>query len=82
MRLDKFLKVSRVLKRRAIASEACDKGRVTVNGNIAKPAKQLAIGDIVQVAFGNQIIQFKVKALLFSTKKDDADKMYEIIQSD
>jgi len=79
MRLDKFLKVSRVLKRRTVAAEACDKGRVTVNGNVAKPAKQLSIGDVVEVAFGENTVRFRVKALLTSTKKDDAEKMYEML---
>ncbi|MCL2598822.1 MAG: RNA-binding S4 domain-containing protein [Firmicutes bacterium] len=78
MRLDKFLKVSRVLKRRTVAAEACDKGKVCVNDKPAKPAKQLAVGDIVSVSFGTTTMRFVVKALTTTTKKEDADKMYEI----
>jgi len=81
VRLDKFLKVSRVLKRRTVAAEACDKGRVLVNGKVAKPAKQLAIGDIVQIAFGNNTIKFKVLSFFVSTKKEDANSMYQIIEN-
>ena len=80
MRLDKFLKVSRLLKRRTVAKEACDGGKVTVNGKEAKPSKELSVGDIVEIRFANGAIKFEVLAMLNSTKKEDAEKTYRIIE--
>lgn len=79
MRLDKFLKVSRILKRRTVANSACDGGRVTVNGREAKPGAQLKIGDVVSVRFGSSSLTFRVKILSETVKKEDAEKMYEIV---
>ncbi len=79
MRLDKFLKVSRILKRRAVAKEACDGGKVLVNGKEAKPAHELKVGDVVEIRFASGGVKFEVAALLNSTKKDDAEKMYKIL---
>ena len=79
MRLDKFLKVSRILKRRTVAQEACNLGRVDVNGRPAKPGCQLKIGDLVCVHFATASLTFKVKTLKESVKKDEASEMYEII---
>ncbi len=79
MRLDKFLKVSRILKRRTVANEACTNGRVTVNGRVAKPSVQLKSGDVVEIAFGSGALTFEVLELNESSKKADADKMYRII---
>ena len=80
MRLDKFLKVSRLIKRRTVANEACDSSRVTVNGREAKPSKELKVGDIVSVRFGNRTVSFKVSSLNPSARKDEAAEMYEIIE--
>ena len=80
MRLDKFLKVSRILKRRTIANEACTNGRVTVNGRTAKPSVQLKGGDVVEIAFGNGNLKFEVLELFETSKKADADKMFRIIE--
>ena len=77
MRLDKFLKVSRIIKRRTLANEACDAGRVLVNGKEAKAGHNLKIGDIIEIKFGNNITKVKVLELSESTKKEDAAKMYE-----
>ena len=79
MRLDKFLKVSRILKRRTVAAEACSMGRVDVNGRAAKPGCQLKVGDVVVVHFATASLTFKVKMLKESVKKDEASEMYEII---
>ena len=79
MRLDKFLKVSRILKRRTVAQEACTAGRVDVNGRSAKPGCQLKVGDLVEVHFATASLTFKVKMLKESVKKDEASEMYEII---
>ena len=79
MRLDKFLKVSRILKRRTVAQEACTAGRVDVNGRPAKSGCQLKVGDQVTVHFATASITFKVKMLKETVKKDEASEMYEII---
>ncbi|MBR6594564.1 MAG: RNA-binding S4 domain-containing protein [Clostridia bacterium] len=80
MRLDKFLKVSRIIKRRTVANEACDNSYVTVNGAPAKASRVLKIGDIVEVAFGNRTLKFKVLALAEHVAKSDASAMYEIME--
>ncbi|MBQ0004677.1 MAG: RNA-binding S4 domain-containing protein [Clostridiales bacterium] len=79
MRLDKFLKNSRIIKRRTVAKDACEQGRVEVNGKIAKPGLELKVGDVIKVTFGTNELQVSVKALIDSCKKDDAEKMYEVI---
>lgn len=79
MRLDKFLKVSRIIKRRTVAKEVADKGRVQVNGQLAKSSTNVKEGDLIKIIFGNRTTEFEVVALLDSTKKEDADKMYKII---
>lgn len=79
MRLDKFLKVSRILKRRTVAQEACDGGKVDVNGRPAKPACQLKVGDVVCVHFASANLSFRVLSLQESVKKESASEMYEII---
>ena len=79
MRLDKFLKVSRILKRRTVANEACTNGRVTVNGRTAKPSVKLKSGDVVEIAFGNGNLKFEVLELFETSKKADADRMFRII---
>jgi ribosomal 50S subunit-recycling heat shock protein len=80
MRLDKFLKVSRILKRRTVANEACTNGRVTVNGRTAKPSVKLKSGDVVEIAFGNGNLKFEVLELFETSKKADADRMFRIIE--
>lgn len=79
MRLDKFLKVSRVIKRRAVANEACDGGRVRCNGRVAKAGTQIAINDKIEIAFGDKTFAFVVKDIRDTNKKEDAQSMYEII---
>ncbi|MBL1226747.1 RNA-binding S4 domain-containing protein [Enterococcus sp. BWR-S5] len=79
MRLDKFLKVSRIIKRRSVAKEVADKGRIQINGILAKSSSTVKIGDQVKIRFGNKILEVEVKELHDSTKKEDAQKMYQII---
>lgn len=79
MRLDKFLKVSRIIKRRSVAKEVADKGRIQINGKLAKSSSTLKVGDILQIQFGNKTLEVKVLVLQDSTKKEDASKMYEIL---
>lgn len=80
IRLDKFLKISRIIKRRSVAKDFCDSDRVWVNERDAKPSSKIKVGDIVKVKFGNNLITFKVNMLKLSTKKDDSKEMYEIIE--
>ncbi|MDR2650246.1 MAG: RNA-binding S4 domain-containing protein [Clostridiales bacterium] len=79
MRLDKYLKVSRVIKRRTVANEACDAGRVTVNGKAAKASAEIKIGDIIEVRFGNSGTAFEVLSLKETVRKEDAAAMYRLI---
>lgn len=79
MRLDKFLKVSRIIKRRPVAKEVADKGRIQINGILAKSSSNVKIGDQVKIQFGNKILEIEVLELRDSTKKEDAEKMYQIV---
>ena len=79
MRLDKYLKVSRIIKRRPVAKEVADKGRIKVNGILAKSSTDLKINDEVEIHFGNKLLTVCVLEMKDSTKKEDATKMYEII---
>ena len=80
MRLDKYLKVSRIIKRRTVANEACDAGRVLVNDKIARASYDVKVDDIIQVEFGGKIMKFKVVSLAEAIKKEDAALMYKIIE--
>ena len=79
MRIDKYLKVSRLIKRRTVANEACDAGRVSVNGKPVKASYDVKIGDVIEIAFGTRDLKAKVTSLAESTKKEDAKEMYELI---
>lgn len=82
MRLDKFLKFSRIIKRRSVAKEVADKGRIQINGKLAKSSTDVKVGDTVRIQFGNKVLEIKVRELHESTKKDDAAKMYELISEE
>ena len=79
MRLDKFLKVSRLIKRRTVANEACDAGKVSVNGRLVKASYDVKIGDVIEISFGQRTVKVEVLALAESTKKEDAAAMYREI---
>lgn len=79
MRLDKFLKNSRLIKRRTIAKEICDNGRVFINGSVAKAGTVVKIGDVLRLEIGSRIINAKVTAILEVANKENANTMYEII---
>ena len=79
MRLDKFLKVSRVIKRRTVANDACDAGRVSVNGKAAKASADVKIGDIVEVRFGSSSTKFEILSVNEVIKKEDAGLMYRLL---
>ena len=82
MRLDKFLKVSRLIKRRTLAHDAAEGEKIMVNGKIAKPSKEHQIGDIITIEFGNKIVNVKVASFEVSTKKADASNLYEFVSEE
>ena len=79
MRLDKYLKVSRLIKRRTVANEACDAGRVQVNGKVVKASYDVKIGDVIEIAFGNKSVKAEVTMIADTTKKEDEKEMYKYI---
>ena len=79
MRLDKYLKVSRLIKRRTVANEACVAGRVSVNGKPAKASVNVKVGDIIEIAFGTKTVKVRVLDLLDTTKKEQAKDLFEYI---
>ena len=79
MRLDKFLKVSRLIKRRTVANEACDAGRFMVNGKVAKASVNVKVGDIIEIQFGQKTVKVRVLELLETTKKDEAKDLFEYL---
>ena len=79
MRIDKFLKVSRVIKRRTVANEACDRGRVSVNGKPAKAGTDVKPGDIIEVSFAGGKTKFEILSVSETVRKDDAKELYRII---
>ena len=82
MRLDKFLKVSRVIKRRTIANEACDAGRVAINGKIAKASTDVKIDDIVEIKYGEKTIKFRIKNVANIANKEGASEMVEMLENE
>jgi len=79
MRLDKFLKISRLIKRRSVAADACSASRVLLNGKEAKPAKEVKVGDVIEIVYGNTTLKVRVTAIAETTKKQDAADLYEVI---
>ena len=79
MRLDKYLKVARIIKRRTVANEACDAAHVQVNGKPAKASYDVKTGDVIEVSFGSRTMRVRVLDVKDSTKKADAQDMYEVI---
>ena len=80
MRLDKFLKVSRLIKRRTVAKEVADKGRVFINDKVAKSSTDVKVGDKIAIQLGNKHVLVQVEALLDSTRKEDAKEMFTILE--
>lgn len=79
MRLDKYLKVSRIIKRRTVANDACDAGRVQINGKVAKASADVKVGDRIDIEFGNKNVSVEVTAIVESTKKEDAKEMFKYL---
>jgi ribosomal 50S subunit-recycling heat shock protein len=82
MRLDKYLKVSRLIKRRTLAKEIADQGRVLVNGTQAKASSNVKVGDELSVRFGQKVMRVKVERLLDTTKKEEASSLYSVISEE
>ena len=79
MRLDKYLKVSRLIKRRTIANEACDAGRILLNGTVAKASTKVKVGDIIEIQFGTKTVQAEVLRLEDTTKKEEAKDLFRYL---
>ena len=79
MRLDKFLKVSRLIKRRTVANEACDAGRVLVNGAVAKASVKVKIGDVIEIQFGTKVVKVEVLNILDTIKKEEAKDLFKYL---
>ncbi len=79
MRLDKYLKVARIIKRRTVASDMASAGRVSVNGKKAKPGAQIKIGDLIEIGFGERQIRIKVTNIRENVRKEEAEQLYELL---
>ena len=80
MRLDKYLKVSRIIKRRTVAKEACNQGRVAVNDKVAKASDNISVGDVISIQFGHSIRLYRVLGVKEHVNKDEASELYEIVE--
>lgn len=80
MRIDKYLKVSRLIKRRTVAAEACTGGRITINDKVAKASSEVKVGDIIAITFGERVIKVKVEIITEHALKNDAAAMYTVIE--
>ena len=80
MRLDKCLKVSRIIKRRTVANEACDAARVSVNGRTVKASYDVKVGDVLEITFGQRLMKVRVKDVKEHTAKGDAALLYEVVE--
>ena len=79
MRLDKYLKVSRIIKRRTVANEACDSGRVMLNDKVARASAEVKVGDSIEIAFGNKSVKVRVTSVQETIRKEDAKEMFEYL---
>lgn len=79
MRIDKYLKNARIIKRRTVAKEACEQGRIQINGKVAKPGAEIKIGDTIHIQFGNKELNIRVTDLTESPRKENAADMYEVV---
>lgn len=82
MRVDKFLKVSRIIKRRPVAKEIADKGRISINDRVAKSGTNVAIGDELEIEFGNKVLKVRVDDLKDTTKKDEFEDLYTVLSEE
>lgn len=82
MRLDKYLKVSRIIKRRTVAKEVCESGRININDKVAKPSTKIKEGDIIEITFENRILKAQIVNIAEHVRKEDAKEMYIIIEGE
>ena len=82
MRLDKYLKVSRIIKRRTVANDACAGGRVSLNGRVAKPGAEVKAEDILEIRFGNRVGKYRILSVAETVRKEGAAELYEVLQED
>lgn len=82
MRLDKFLKVSRIIKRRTLAKEVCDGGRVSINEQVAKAGSEVKVGDILSIRFGQKLVTAKIERIADNVSKDMADTLYTVVKEE
>ena len=80
MRLDKYLKVSRIIKRRTVANEACSGGRVSVNGKVAKPGAEVKEGDLLEIRFGNRVGKYRIVSVAEHVRKEGAGDLYQVVE--
>ena len=80
MRLDRYLKVSRIIKRRTVAKEACDGGRVTINGKVAKAGAEIKEGDVMEIRFGNRVGRYEITDVREVVRKENAAEMYRVLE--
>lgn len=79
MRLDKYLKVSRIIKRRTVANEACDSGRVMLNDKVARASAEVKVGDVIEIAFGTKSVKVRITSIQETIRKDEAKDMFEYL---
>ena len=79
MRLDKYLKVSRLIKRRTVANEACDNGRVSINGKVAKASTEVKAGDVISISFGNKEVKVEVLDVTETVRKEEAKELFKYL---
>ena len=82
MRLDKYLKVSRIIKRRTVANEACGGGRVSVNGKVCKPGAEVKPGDVLEIRFGNRLGRYQILSVQETVRKEGAAELYQVLSED
>ncbi len=82
MRLDKFLKVSRLIKRRTVAKDISEQGRVWINGRETKPSTTVKVGDVLKIQFGQKLVSVRVEKLQESTRKEEASSLYTLLQEE
>lgn len=79
MRLDKYLKVSRIIKRRTVAKEACEEGLVEINGKLAKSSSEVKVGDVLRITFGERVVEYRITNIKDHVLKDEAKELYELV---
>ena len=82
MRLDKYLKVSRIIKRRTVANDACTGGRASLNGRVAKPGAEVKEGDLLEIRFGNRLGRYRILSIKETVRKEGAGELYEVLEED